>query len=405
MHLTLSKIIGGLKNRGVQVFLLTAAYLLVAHHLPLTAHQFLYTISLFIKDLLIWVLPITVGLFIAHTVCSFHHKAPLFIGALVLFEALSNFASVWYAFIGGNIAADFLPAIKLPQVAIDFNALWRLPFNKPTWWSADKGTLLGLLLGFFILISKKGSIVPAIELWKNRAQWMLTHIFSRMIPLFVLGFVARMHQTHILQQVFAHYGMLLVWLLLFLCLYLFLLFLIGNRLSFKGLFTSIKNLLPAGGIAFTSGCSLSTMPWTIAGAAKNLKNPPFAQAIIPATTNIQQIGDCIINSFLCFLIFRHFFGHSPDLFTWMQFSIVFVFARFATAAILGGVIFIMLPIYEAYLGFNAEMIAIILAFNVVLDPLVTSCNVIANGALCRIFERAWIFIQSTAFSFLLQKKK
>ena len=121
------------------------------------------------------------------------------------------------------------------------------------------------------------------------------------------------------------------------------------------------------------------MPWTIAGAAKNLKNPQFAKAIIPATTNIQQIGDCIINTFLCFLIYRHFFRHSPDSLTWMSFSLIFVLARFATAAILGGAIFIMLPIYEAYLGFNAEMIAIILAFNVVLDPLVTSCNLVANG--------------------------
>ena len=54
----------------------------------------------------------------------------------------------------------------------------------------------------------------------------------------------------------------------------------------------------------------------------------------------------------------------------------------------------MLPIYEAYLGFTPEMIAIILAFNVILDPLVTSSNVLANGALCRIFERAWTLIYS-----------
>ena len=49
----------------------------------------------------------------------------------------------------------------------------------------------------------------------------------------------------------------------------------------------------------------------------------------------------------------------------------------------------MLPIYETYLNFNTEMIAIILALNVVLDPIVTSCNVVANGALCRVFEVVW----------------
>jgi Na+/H+-dicarboxylate symporter len=40
------------------------------------------------------------------------------------------------------------------------------------------------------------------------------------------------------------------------------------------------------------------------------------------------------------------------------------------------------------------MIALILALNVILDPLVTSCNVLANGALCRTFERVWHFAQA-----------
>jgi Na+/H+-dicarboxylate symporter len=155
---------------------------------------------------------------------------------------------------------------------------------------------------------------------------------------------------------------------------------------------SIKNLLPAAGLAFTSGCSISTMPWTIEGSAKNLQNPHLAKAIIPATTNIQQIGDCITNTFLCFLLYTHFFGHPPDFMTWATFSGVYILYRFATAAVLGGAIFIMIPIYESYLAFNAEMIAMIVAFNVILDPIVTSSNVIANGALCRVFEKVWIFV-------------
>ena len=56
---------------------------------------------------------------------------------------------------------------------------------------------------------------------------------------------------------------------------------------------------------------------------------------------------------------------------------------------LGGAIFVMLPIYQHYLNFNDEMIAIILAMNVILDPIVTSSNVMANGGLAKIFENIW----------------
>jgi len=55
----------------------------------------------------------------------------------------------------------------------------------------------------------------------------------------------------------------------------------------------------------------------------------------------------------------------------------------------------MIPIYETYLGFNAEMVAIILAFNVVLDPIVTASNVLCNGALCRVYEKVWLKILPT----------
>ena len=131
------------------------------------------------------------------------------------------------------------------------------------------------------------------------------------------------------------------------------------------------------------------MPIIISATAKNLKNPKFADTIIPATINIQQIGDCIVNSFLCFLIYRNFFGYNPDIVTWLKFTSVFIFARFATAAVVGGAIFLMLPIYQHYLHFSNEMIAMIIAFNVILDPIVTSSNVLANGGLAKIFEMVW----------------
>ena len=377
-----------LKHRSIQVLLAITLYLCSASFLPMAAHQALYTFSLLIKDLLIWVLPLTVGFFIAHAISSFEKRAPLFIIALFLFEALSNTASVWYSYGCGQIAAHHLSSVAPHPFNDSFSPLWRLPWVHPAWWSADKGTFAGIIFGL-IGAFRVPYLQRGIVQGKRAAEWVLTKIFSRLIPLFVLGFIARMFKTQILNQMVADYADLLVWLLVILAVYIALLVFLGCARSRHQFFQSVKNLLPAAGVAFSSGCSLSTMPWTIEGTSKNLQNPDLAKAIIPATTNIQQIGDCIANTFLCFLIYRHFNGINPDLAVWIPFSLVFVLARFATAAVLGGAIFIMLPIYESYLHFNPEMIAMILAFNVILDPLITCTNVVANGALCRVFERTW----------------
>jgi len=390
----LSKLFLGLQQRSVQTILVLTVYVLLAPFLPPVAHQTFYTISLFIKDLLIWNLPIVVAFFIAYTVSSFERRAPLFILTLVIFETCSNLSSVWYAYGTAALVADHLPLIKVAALENHFEPLWRLSLVRPSWWSAEKGAFVGLVLGCISAFAKGPLLRQFLRQGKNFAQWLLTKVFARLIPVFVLGFVAHMIQTKLLDHVLTHYAVLTMCLTLFLVLYITLLFALGAGWSLRATLLNIKNLLPAGAMALTSSCSMSTMPWTIEGSAKNLKNPLLAKAIIPATTNIQQIGDCLAQTFLCFMIYRHFYGHNPDLMTWIVFSNVFVLARFATAAVLGGAIFIMLPIYENYLNFTPEMIAIILALNVVLDPLITSCNVMANGALCRVFEKVWGFVQA-----------
>lgn len=375
------------KQRSLQILLLIFLYLCFAPYLPMKAHQAFYTISLFIKDLLLWLLPITVTFFIAHTIFSFEKKAPLFILFLFLFETFSNAMSVWYAFGCGLIAKSHLSITSCETFIDDFAPLWRIGITKPSWWAADKGTFLGLILG--LIATFQAPLGPFISEGKKVLEKILTKFFSRLIPLFILGFIAKIYQTQALYQMLMQYKDLLLSLLISLTSYIALLFLMGNRFSLSKALQSAKNLFPATAVAFSSGCSLSTMPWTIEGTSKNLQDPHLAKAIIPATTNIQQIGDCITNSFLAFFIYLHFNGHPPSFSLWISFSTVFVLARFATAAVLGGAIFVMLPIYESYLGFSAEMTAIILAFNVILDPFITSSNVIANGALCSIFEKSW----------------
>lgn len=377
------------RSTSLQTLCIILLFLSCRSFLHPIAPKLFYTISLVIKDLLVWLMPLTVCAFIAHAIYAFDRKAPFFVLLLLIFEFCSNFTSVWYAFFSASSIAPHISDIKAVAHQADFHALVTLPFQKPAWWSADKGFLAGLTLGFLMVFTKNQHIVKGMGALKETMELVLTRFFRRLIPLFILGFLAQILETQLIQHVVQHYVTLLAYLLCFLGAYLGILLLISTNFSLRKAAQNLRHLLPATGIALTSGCSLSTMPWTIAGAAKNLENPELAKAIIPATTNIQQIGDCITNTFLCFLLYRYFNGHNPDTFMWLQFSLVFVLARYATAAVIGGAIFLMLPIYETYLHFNGEMIATILAFNVLLDPLVTSSNVLANGILCRVFEKVW----------------
>jgi len=383
-----------LGHRTAQTILAIIIFSLVAGMLPDFVHRILYSASLLIKDVLILVMPITVFAFISYTIGSFRSKAILFVVILAGFETISNFTSVWYAIGAGHMVSSKFIGFEIIKLQSDFSPIWRLSVTQPLWWGVKNGSMLGVLVGCYIAYVPSSAVRPGIDLLKYIMEFILTKIFTKLIPIYVLGFVAQIYKTGMLEHMLVHYSILILYLVLFLAFYLFMIFFVGaSGRVLKGL-AHMKNLFPAWILALTSGCSLSTMPWTIKDTRLNLRDPELANAIIPATTNIQQIGDCIVNTFLCFLIYTHFYGHAPDKHTLMVFSVVFVLARFATAAVIGGAIFIMLPIYQNYLDFSDEMIAIILALNVILDPIVTSSNVLANGGLTRVFENLWIKVSA-----------
>lgn len=391
--------------QSVQIISILLLYAISASYIPTVIQQGLYTLSLMIKEFLVWMIPITVLVYVAATIRSFEKHAPLFILLLLIFETSSNFCSIWYAYATANVSAKYLNDFNIVDSVNNFEALWKIPFSKPAWWSADKGAIAGLIIGRIAAYKRGNHADKFVDSGNLVVEWIITRFLGRLIPLFVLGFAVQMYQMKLLTHIFSHYAILVTWLLVFIVCYATCLFLLGaGGVLTKALFNA-RNILPAGAMALTSGCSISTMPLTIKCAAKNLQNPFLAKAIIPATTNIQQVGDVIANGFLCFLIYKNFNGHAPDILTWLNFSVIFVIARFATAAVLGGAIFIMIPIYEAYLGFTAEMVAILLALNVVLDPIITSSNVTMNAALCKIFENFWNMVQKSIESFKLKKVK
>jgi Na+/H+-dicarboxylate symporter len=387
-----------LNHRGFHTLALLGLYLLLSPFLPLSVACFLYSISVLIKEILGWIIPFTVCFFIAKSLTSFKKEALVFLGFLLVFEGISNFLSVFFSYGAGIVLSPFFSDVFSFSAKTDLlKPLWHLPFSKPSFFSADKGALLGAIIGIASAFFNLKRVCACIDHGKFLAQRILTGFFSPLAPLFVLGFVVKMHYEKTLSFLLTHYLLLVVCIVALLTCYILLLILLGNKGCMKSASLDLSRLASPGFLAFTSGCSLSTMPWTIAATAKNLKHPELAHSVIPATTNIQQIGDCITNTFLCFLIYKSHFASVPCLSSWLYFTILFVMARYATAAVMGGAIFLMLPIYEKALHFTPEMLATILAFNVILDPIVTSSNVLANGALCKIFENMWLKFRKKGF--------
>ncbi|MES2607931.1 MAG: cation:dicarboxylase symporter family transporter [Pseudomonadota bacterium] len=380
----------------IQLVSIVLLVFLCASHIPDEATRSAYTLSLLIKDLLLIVLPIAVASYIASTLISFKQNALLLVVTLLTFEAISNATSVMYAYTIAISFEEWIPIFKgTQQQFASLVPYFTIGGIRPAFWSSTNGVLLGVAVGIIAAFCKPGYFSQTVFKLRDLMGLVFSRIFIRLIPFYVLGFLLFMHHSGLLNQIVHSYATVIIMITVAIVVYLLILTVVASEFKKDRFVSIINNLWPAGMIAFTSMSSAATMPFTITATEKNLKNPKFAGMLIPATTNIQQIGDCIANALLCLVILKNFGKPIPDMWVWVPFMASFTLARYTTAAVLGGAIFIMIPLYEFYLGFTPEMIALIIALNVVLDPIITSTNVLCNGVLAIIFERVWLYISGS----------
>ncbi len=378
------------------------AALLLGQWIPVAFKAFLYAISLSLKEVLLFVLPVIIFSCLFSCLLGFQGgKALRFMISLFGIVCLSNFVSTWIAYgIGSlqlidlNLSAPFDSTLQTTLVP-----LWHLEL--PKWLSNTQALSLGLGCGIFFSFMPH----PRAHAFGNYAnQWttrFLNKYFIPVLPLFILGFVLKMQHEGLLEQMLASYVQLIIMISIACIVYLLFLFLLAARFDFKQCALYLRNVLPVALMGFSTMSSLATMPVTIDAAQKNTQDFNLPKAVIPATVNVHMVGVAIAIPMMAIAILSTFGYEIPSFSVYYQFALYFVLAQFAVAAVPGGGILVMLPLLESHLGFSGEMCGLITALYLLFDPAVTLTNVLGNSALVIIVSR--LFNKATPTNKVLEQ--
>ena len=93
----------------------------------------------------------------------------------------------------------------------------------------------------------------------------------------------------------------------------------------------------------------------------------------------------------------------PDVGVYLIFCLYFVLNKFAVAAVPGGGILVMMPVLQQYLGFNDEMLSLIMMLYILFDSLITTANVMGNNVFAILFSRAWSWVAGGKRELLAEK--
>ena len=376
-------------NIPLQLFLCLVFALTIGELLPITYVEYSYTISSVIKDLLMHFLPLLVFSYIASALGAFKARGLALIVVVLICICLSNAITV---IAGYGLSCLVLPLIIEPDAlqviknsTVTINNLWQLPIKPfiPT----DKTMLVGALLGVFLGFYPVQAISTAILKLRDFSTNAFRKVFIPLLPLFILGFLLKIAKEDALWPLIQQYTGVFVFTCVAIVFYLTVLYFIaakGNIAEFK---IYLKQMLPAGITGFSTVSSAATMPVTIDATERNLKDRNYADFVIPSTVNVHLIGDGIGISITAIALMIINGSGIPDFGHYLIFVLYYCIAKFSCAAVPGGGVLVLIPVFQSYLGMSNETASLLASIYILQDPIITSANVMGNGAFAIITHR------------------
>ena len=349
------------------------------------------TISIILKSLLMFFLPLLILSGTAIAFSSLRGNSLLFIGMLLGMILISNFTNLMVSAIGGGCIIPYLlgsgngSTVRTATDAILPFFNFDLPQLLPAVW----GLIIGITSGIADTVLGLSKWMKIVRLIRRFTMWFLIKIFIRFLPLFLMGFVLKLLLEGQMSEFLKANGAACLVMVTFIVADLAIWWFGAHKLSGVPAMALAKNIFPATATGLSTMSSMAALPFSIEAATKNTKDPVLSNAVMPVTINFHMVGDTIIIPTLTVMVLSGFGYPMPNFISFVYFGILFILNKFAGAGIPGGSVMVSLPILERFFGFTPEMLALMTTFYMLLDPIATATNVTANNFFVLYIQKVW----------------
>lgn len=382
-----------MKEFGLIIKLAVAITLIIffGEWMPEWGQRAFFTISMLMKDTLVFTMPLIVFSLIFACLAGFQQKAPLLILMILVVVVCSNFLFVQLGFTAGDF---FLPLLgyhasnaveKVASNLPELQPYFSIPY--PHVMGTDTALLIGVAFGLYGAFFGSERLASWGNYLRDLVQSGLTNIFIPMVPLYVIGFLFKIQHDESLGEMFAGYGPMIGLIVAVQFLSTIAFYVKANMGNFRDIKNSLGNAFPSGLVALSTMSSMATLPLTLEAAEDNTKNKAVAQIMIPATTNIHHVGDSIAIPILLAVVLATNGIQAMDYGTFLFFTLFYMVAKFGVPSVPGGEVVVLCPILVEHFGFSPTMAGLLTTLYILMDPFITTTNVLCNGALAILMDK------------------
>lgn len=251
--------------------------------------------------------------------------------------------------------------------------------------------VVAFLLGLGTAITESKNIKSILDEFGKIIERVIKGIIIPLLPIYIFGIFMKMTITGEVTSVLSILvKVIAVVIVLNLCMLIFqytIAGVVGKKNPFKMLWT----MLPAYMTAIGTQSSAATIPVTLERAKMLGVSPSIASFTIPLCATIHLSGSMMnITSFaIAFMIFKDM---PIEASAFVEFVCLLGITMIAAPGVPGGAVMAALGVLQSALGFNEELLGLMIAAYTAMDSLGTATNVTGDGAVSVIVDRidAWL---------------
>ena len=245
---------------------------------------------------------------------------------------------------------------------------------------------LAFIIGLGVSYQEKSTLKLVVKDFQIIIMQLIENVIVPLLPLFILGIFTSMSFSGKVVSVLSVFISIIGVIFALHIILLLIQYTIAAIITKKNPFKLLLTMTPAYFTALGTQSSAATIPVTLEQTLKNGVSERIAGFVIPLCATIHLSGS-IMKITACAMALMILNGIPFDFTLFAGFIFMLGIAMVAAPGVPGGAIMAAVGILQSMLGFNEEMIGLMIALYIAMDSFGTACNVTGDGAIALVVDK------------------
>ena len=231
-------------------------------------------------------------------------------------------------------------------------------------------------VGLGLAYQEQSTLKSVVDDFKDIIMKLIERVIVPLLPLFILGIFANIAYSGKVYSILSVFLNIIGVIFVLHVLLLLIQYFIAGGIAGKNPIRALLTMMPAYFTALGTQSSAATIPVTLKQVKKNGVSDKIAGFVVPLCATIHLSGS-ILKIVACAFALMLFAG----------FIFTLGIAMVAAPGVPGGAIMAAIAILQSVLGFDEEMIGLMIALYIAMDSFGTAGNITGDGAIALVVDK------------------